>query len=482
MNGSRPPTRAYLVGPRADHQWNGERHESLGADQQADHGRRRLARVQVDRQVRRDDRHRERQDKTRDAEVRERAPLGGTQRSPVAPVAAVGALLADRVVGRSHRAGGGVEWRMARDGVPVGDDARAHRVSRVTAAPTDPIPPSARAATDMPETRPGWATMVRWSATLVGIALAAFLGLLFLAAIGRVLVWVMIALFLALALDRGVRLLERVLPRRFAVLAVFVAAIAAIGGIAVLVVPPLVDQVRQFADELPAMIDKLSRGRGPLGVLEKRFDIVEHVRDAVASGGPGTALGLTGPVFAAVSRVAQTVIGVLAITFLTLFMLLRGPSWWQAFIGSCRSGNGLSGDGSASTSVRRRRLGLRRGGHLARRRDLGGRPPADHRSPLRTDDRAHRGVAGPDSVRRRHACRPRRGPRHAGGGRAERRAHLPRVPRRVPAGRREPPARAADLRPDGPARRPGASCWPCWSAVSWPGSSGRSQRSRSRGR
>ena len=185
----------------------------------------------------------------------------------------------------------------------------------------------------MRETRPAWATTVRWSATLVGIALAAFLGLLFLAAIGRVLVWVMIALFLALALDRGVGLLERVLPRRFAVLTVFVAAIAAIAGIGVLVVPPLVDQVRQFADELPAMIDKLSRGRGPLGVLEERFHIVERVRDAVASGGPGTAVGLTGPVFAAVSRMAQTVIGVLAITFLTLFMLLRGPSWWQAFLG-----------------------------------------------------------------------------------------------------------------------------------------------------
>lgn len=168
----------------------------------------------------------------------------------------------------------------------------------------------------------------------LGVAITAgtVLLLLFLYATRRVLVWALLALILALALDHLVQPLERWVPRTVAVLAVFVAALLALAGIGFALIPPLVDHVTQFAQQLPHIIDQLSHGRGPLGFLEDRFNIVERARRALAQHGAGSLLGFGGPLFTAISSVAQTVIGVVSVCFLTLFMLLRGPAWWAAAI------------------------------------------------------------------------------------------------------------------------------------------------------
>lgn len=90
-------------------------------------------------------------------------------------------------------------------------------------------------------------------------------------------------------------------------------------------------------DAVPGYVKDLTAGRGPLGFLERDYHVVERVQNAVSGkgGGPGGSSPLAGGASAAldVTRgVVTFVAGVVTITFLTLFMLLEGPSWVQASI------------------------------------------------------------------------------------------------------------------------------------------------------
>jgi len=172
---------------------------------------------------------------------------------------------------------------------------------------------------------------VFWSpkgvAIAIGLAAAAVLLILFAWATRRVLVWMLIALFLALALDHVVGFLERWLPRTAAAIVTFVGALLVLGAIGFVLVPPLVSEVRDFVNQVPDMLDRLSRGRGPLGFLERDFDIVERARRSIASRGVGATLGLTGPVLSVLQSAATVAIGTVAVIFLTLFMLIGGRRW-----------------------------------------------------------------------------------------------------------------------------------------------------------
>ncbi|MCW2974972.1 MAG: hypothetical protein JWM06_253, partial [Actinomycetia bacterium] len=105
----------------------------------------------------------------------------------------------------------------------------------------------------------------------------------------HVLSWVVISLFLALALNPAVDwLLAHGLPNRgIATGVVFLLALAAVGGIAAAFIPTLVDQVNNFANKVPDYVTQLTQGRGRLGFLETRYHIVEKVKDALRNGGVG---------------------------------------------------------------------------------------------------------------------------------------------------------------------------------------------------
>src|SRR5580765_7920117 len=105
----------------------------------------------------------------------------------------------------------------------------------------------------------------------------------------HIMSWLLIALFLALALNPAVELLQRKgLRRRGAAAGVtFVLAIAVLAGLGALFIPPLVDQVNNFADKVPDYVHDLTHGRGRLGFLETRYHIVERVKYAIQTGGVG---------------------------------------------------------------------------------------------------------------------------------------------------------------------------------------------------
>ena len=170
---------------------------------------------------------------------------------------------------------------------------------------------------------------------VIGIVLAV-LTLLAVVWISRqVLTWVLVALFLALALNPAVEFFQRQgLARRGAATAVTVLlALGAIVGLGWLFVPTLVDEGRGFAEALPGYVNDVSEGRGPLGRLAARYELEQKVREAVEGGGAARVLGLSGTAIAVTKGVLTFVVAVVTIAFMTFFMLLEGPAWVERFYG-----------------------------------------------------------------------------------------------------------------------------------------------------
>jgi predicted PurR-regulated permease PerM len=164
---------------------------------------------------------------------------------------------------------------------------------------------------------------------VLGIILAAVVMIRIVQAAQGVLIWVGVAVFLALALNPAVEwLLGRGVPRRgLAVGITFVAALLVIAALAATIVPTVVDQVNDFVDAVPGYVEDLTAGRGRLGFLERDYHITERVRDALSEGGASKVLGLSGTAVAVTKGVVTAVVAVLTIAFLTFFMLLEGPKW-----------------------------------------------------------------------------------------------------------------------------------------------------------
>ena len=164
---------------------------------------------------------------------------------------------------------------------------------------------------------------------VLGIILAGIVLIAVVQAAKGILIWIFVAIFLALALNPGVEwlLAHGVRRRGFAVGITFVGAIVIVSAIAATIIPTLVDQVNEFVDAVPGYFEDLTRGRGPLGFLEREYQITERVREALQEGGAGRILGFSGTALAITKGVITAVIATVTIAFLTLFMLLEGPTW-----------------------------------------------------------------------------------------------------------------------------------------------------------
>src|SRR5216117_2900697 len=110
---------------------------------------------------------------------------------------------------------------------------------------------------------------------VIGILVASFITLKVLWISRHVLSWIFIALFLTLALNPAVDRLERRIRRRgIATGTVFIAALVAVALVGWLFIPTLVDQVNNFAYQVPNYLDDITKGRGRLGFLQEKYHLV----------------------------------------------------------------------------------------------------------------------------------------------------------------------------------------------------------------
>ena len=109
---------------------------------------------------------------------------------------------------------------------------------------------------------------------MTGRGLIGFLGLVVLGLLAWELRWVLLVLFgavvLAVALDVPVSWLRRILPLNRPQALLVVVALLLIGGwqLAELLVPELVEQVQQFTELVPALINRLGQLLGGVAMLE----------------------------------------------------------------------------------------------------------------------------------------------------------------------------------------------------------------------
>jgi predicted PurR-regulated permease PerM len=167
-------------------------------------------------------------------------------------------------------------------------------------------------------------TLFVWIAITAGSVLALMLVYLALDAIA----WVLVAAFFAIALNPAVEaLVQRGLGRARAAAIVFVVAFAVLAGLGALVIPPLVSATTSFVEALPGHLRELDAGRGPLAFLEQRFHLGERLVEIYERGGIAALVGLERPGASTARAAVDTALALVAVPFLTFFMLLDGKRW-----------------------------------------------------------------------------------------------------------------------------------------------------------
>jgi predicted PurR-regulated permease PerM len=176
---------------------------------------------------------------------------------------------------------------------------------------------------------------VRTILAVLGLIIAVW-ALLHVVIVARsVIVYILVALFLTLAINPLVAWLMRhgIRSRGLACGTASLLVLIAIAGIGLAFIPTLVDNVNNFVNALPGYVDDLTKGRGRLGFLETKYQVVEKLENYVKDGGAKKLLGLSGAAITVTKSVLNLIVGIVTVAFLTFFMLLEGPSWMERFYG-----------------------------------------------------------------------------------------------------------------------------------------------------
>ena len=163
----------------------------------------------------------------------------------------------------------------------------------------------------------------------LGVLLAIVIGGM-VTQLSTVLIYIGVALFLALGLDPLVSWLERKMPRPLAIVIVFAIVIAIFGGLLFAVIPLIVDQATNFIDNFQQTVTNFTTSDFVTGIesqLGGVIDIDQAVKGATSFvQDPGNLLALGGGLLAVGTGIASGVTGSVIVLILTLYFLasLRG--------------------------------------------------------------------------------------------------------------------------------------------------------------
>ncbi len=160
----------------------------------------------------------------------------------------------------------------------------------------------------------------------IAMVLATLLILLLVQRTQRILVWILIASFFAVALAPAVGFVERRLHARrsLATLLVFLVVIIVLVGLIAAFVTPLARQADDFAAAAPGWLADARAGRGPVGSLVDRFHLANYVDNNQAKI-RSTLSGLGVPAAHVLALAGEAVAATLSIFVLSFLMVLEGP-------------------------------------------------------------------------------------------------------------------------------------------------------------
>jgi predicted PurR-regulated permease PerM len=168
---------------------------------------------------------------------------------------------------------------------------------------------------------------VRTILATIGLVLATVLLLLLIREIQRVLIWIIIAGFFAVAVYPVVNWIERRLPwcrRSLATLVVYLLLVLLIAGVITLFAVPLARQATSLAHQLPTLIDDARAGRGPVGRLLDRTHVLTYIQEN--DGKIRSFAGSLGaPALGFLKTAATGVAATITIFVLSFLMVVEGP-------------------------------------------------------------------------------------------------------------------------------------------------------------
>lgn len=162
--------------------------------------------------------------------------------------------------------------------------------------------------------------VLRVVVVLLGVA-----ALLWLAWASRgIVLWVLVAAFLATAINPLVGLLQRRgrLPRAAAIGVVYLLGLAAAAGIVYIFIPPLIEAGQGLAQDVPGYVDQLSNSR-LVQDLDEDYQLLERVEEGITDqleslAGPGTAVEIT-------QTVLNGLIALISIAVIAFLLCLYAP-------------------------------------------------------------------------------------------------------------------------------------------------------------
>ncbi|MPT14018.1 MAG: AI-2E family transporter [Microbacterium sp.] len=141
--------------------------------------------------------------------------------------------------------------------------------------------------------------------------------------LATVLVYIGVALFLALGLDPIVRFIERKLPRPAAVAVVVIGVLLAFAGIILAIVPTLAEQIGNLIKDGPKMIEDFTNSAWFQDVSGQFGGTIKDAVDGVVGfvQNPDNFLDIGGGVFAVGAGIAGGLTGITIVVILTLYFM-----------------------------------------------------------------------------------------------------------------------------------------------------------------
>jgi len=164
----------------------------------------------------------------------------------------------------------------------------------------------------------------------------AIVGLLvFFVKIRSILLWVLIGIILAIALQPAVGWLERHRWNRvLASLVVSFATIAVLAGAVVAIAWPVVLQSDVFIRDLPKLVDSLFGNGGGLHFLEVKLHVIERLRSVTPGDVAKVVLGNQQTIVSAVTKAAYVLAATITILTIMVMLLIEGPRGWTSILDS----------------------------------------------------------------------------------------------------------------------------------------------------
>ena len=176
-------------------------------------------------------------------------------------------------------------------------------------------------------------TFVRFWLVVIGFGLAG----LAIYSVRHALTLIAISLFLALALNRPVAALAKLLPGRSRLggtALAYIILVAILSGVVWFVIPPIIQQSAKFVENVPSMIENASSQWHIVNDFVDKNGLrsqVDVALDNLKNQASSWAAGFGANIISSIGSLASSIATMFLIVVLSFFMLLEAPIWVSRF-------------------------------------------------------------------------------------------------------------------------------------------------------